>query len=1043
MRQCLILAGLLAFSAGTAHAETRVAFSQKLGVEVLADDPDWCSRTPMLRIVGQNADVFRKSDLATLVQHLGVLVLARQCPAAQDVRFAGSVKGDPKPIWHGTAAVADQWMLRPATGETATVSDLDSALNVAAAKPGAPDSSPPAPVPAGIQASPAPPSVSAPTSPLLGEWTDTTGCNADSMAATTISVFGVQGAAAHAYVQVAPSKFRAQAGLLRFRADGSFDAGSGQFALHPGKVIRANGDNPPQLTGTIDPGAGIMALQGVCWGNAPAQTLSQTGTTPVLARRIMHDLERRAEWTAEAAAQPRTAGRLVGTLPKGDARQPSCEELLAWAAAAPLDLRVRLLASDSNGILRQYDDANSARVFGTAAYYWFTTDSDGRQQQSIQPANVAMRACTSQADRRDPRFNALMQVANDWISRNVLAERRHTDELVDQLPVRVATTGGSASEMYHDLAPLTQADTLSTAFQDLTAWNAQALNDANRAQLVSEAVRLRGVLAGRAAADAKQAIADAPQTEAGLAEVNKAVARFTDDFPDDAGPIREAGAAKRREIAQALAASSVSQLQVTPKTLDGLSAARAQVAHLKAEAGRDLPNGGAAADAALAKFQGAAIPAILSTEANAVATAPATVEGAQALSAHRDRILGIVGPGGGDEAKSYRAAVDARLAAIGKATEPDLQKRLAALDESWASVAAARHIAHDAALPFGASPAAQELITLGDARADAILAALGTETLSSINTAKGDSIRQIAGVLGLGTAAVQPFAQDPDGKAQVARIAQAAQQRTSDLAAAYFPTYRANLDKAEMSRRMAWKLAQAWVVLQRVVVPRIPAFQRYADATRDAALRVEDGACSHAAADLGISAADAKLPMVLGNRVSTLGAFACDLADAGVRHGKFTALAGADPATADHMLKLYVPSGEGERVMQDAFSQAGFGAGMDGAPDPATTFDFAETGAKPPSAASDDDIQDILVIVLRQEDIGVDREALVGVQVGDESKMQTLSVAEWRLASGGGMGAGGMQAEIGPGTCAVFAANPAKLPPSVEARALLTCPRKS
>ncbi len=666
MRAGLFLAAVVTFAAGTANAETRVAFSQKLGVEVLADGPDWCSKTPALRIVGQNARVFGQPDFAALVRSLGSLVLARQCPAAQDVRFVGTVRGDPAIVWRGSAAIADQWVLHLA--ESKAEAALSPGSGSKPARPDAPETAPPA-VPAPLSAETQAPAAASPppVSPLVGEWSGLTGCSANDMAAITISVLSVDGAAAHAYVQIAPPKSRVQAGLLRFRADGSFDAGSGQFVLRPDTVIRANGDRPPQLSGTIDPGAGIMALQGACFGNAPAQPLSQSGTAPVLARRIMQDLDRRAAWAAEAAARPHTAGRLVGAVPRGDARQPSCEELLAWAMSYPLDLRVRLLDGNTNGILRQYDDVNSSRVFGTAAYYWFTTDSNGRTQQTIQPREVAARACASALERRDPRFNALMQVTGDGTSMNALAQRQRTDELAEQLPIQMATTGGVPSEMYRDLAALTQADTLTATFQSLTQWNAQMLNDANRAQIVSEAVRLRALLAGRAATDARTAIAGQPGTEAGLAGVDEVAARFAADFPDDAGPIREAGAAKRAEIAQGLATDAITQIQAAPKTLDGLSAVRAQIAHLKAKTGRDLPDEGAAADAALMQFQEAAIPVIVSNGTSKAAEVPATTEGAQALSADRDRILQMIGPDGGDQVRSYRAAIDARLGAIGKA----------------------------------------------------------------------------------------------------------------------------------------------------------------------------------------------------------------------------------------------------------------------------------------------------------------------------------------------------------------------------------------
>lgn len=1003
MRLSLLLAPALLCCATTARADTRIAYSQRLGLEVLADGPAWCTQTPGFRVVGQSRQTFLQPELPALIQRVGGLI-AGQCPAATGAAFAGSVQSSPDVVWRGKAGLADGWVLHVADAGLAAPPTPATATGAVAAT---------VPLPV--------------ASPFLGEWVGATGCNARAQVAVAISVSEVDGPAAQAVVQVAPQQGRAQQGMLRFQADGSFDAASGQFVLRPGSVIRANGEQPQQITGTIDGRAGTMTLQDNCYGNAAVTKLSRVSQDPALARRVAEDRTRRTEWAGQAADRPKAEGRLVGALPRGTPRQPSCPELLAWAASSPLDLRVRLQDTGGEAVLRQYDDQNSARVFGVPAYYWITLDENGRRQQAVNPREVASRACAP-ADQRDPRYSLLMQVAGDGTSMNALVNRRRTDDLVDALPARVATTGGTAAEMYADLAPLTRPESVAAAFQAMTRSNQQSLTPANQAQLMSEALRLRGLLAARALDEARSAIAAAPQTPEGLARVGQVVSAFKAEFGDDAAA--EAGDARRADIAGTLATAAAARLEASPRTLAGLAAARQTATAARAELGRDLPDGGAAIDAALQRYQDAAVPEVLSAETAALAAVPATPDGAKALAERRAKVLDTVGM---DAAGGYRAAVDARLAAAIRAREPELQTALAGLDASWASVGTARAMGRDAAQAFGDSPAAAALRDHGEARAAAIVEALGSKAVAAIHAAPGDSILQIVDMARGGDAAARPFEQDPAGKGQAEQVRKAVAQRAGDLAEGYLPAYRARLASASLTGAVTRKLAAAWVILDRVLKPRVPAFGRYAEPTREAALRVQGAACDQAATELGLSSSDAKLPMMLGNRISTLGAFACAMRDTGVRHGKLAAPSGG----GDYTFKMFVPAGSGSA---DSGKGGPAGAATRGgvSEDP---FVFTEPAVQP-GPARDDDIDDVRVLMLRMVEIGVDRKALVGVQVGDEAKMQALSVPEWRQVSAG-MIAGGQHPAVDAETCASFAADPARLSNQAAADALLGCARKS
>lgn len=1011
MRTSLAIAILL--GAHAAHAQTSLAHSQKLGIEIFADDPNWCARAPTLRVTAPNAQAFAQPEVTELLQRVGTVVVAKLCPAAQEVFYTGTVAASLTPVWHGSATAARQWALLTPAAPTVNLDDKPAApATVQTAS--APPSTPPVPT----QPAPSPPAPAA-VSPLLGEWSGQTGCSANDPVSTTVSVFSVQGADAHAYIEITPSRSQQQSGALRFHADGSFDAVSGQFTLRPGEVV--HGGSQGTAIGTIAGDA--MTLQTSCYGVPPA-TLTRQPATPTLTQRILADQQRRTEWLAAFLSHPRPLGRLVGALPPGEPRQPSCEELLAWAAGSPPDLRVRLLDSDGYGMLRHYDDANSARVFGTAAYWWFTIEPDGRHRQTLDPSALVRRSCTP-ADQRDPRFVALSRVVNDNASLNALGDRRQTDELVDRTPIRLATTGGPAAEMYRDLAPLSQPATVAQGFAAATRWNAQSLNDLNEAQLVAEATRLRTLLADRGVATARAAIAAAPDTRDGIVAVNRAADQFAADFPNDAAPVRDAAEARRDVIGHAVAGSLATA--PVPGTLDALTSRRTEMAGLQTLLGSSPA--GAELTAALAQSDAVALPAALATETNALQDIPPTVGGVQALAARRDQVLHLAGTAVPDQVKAYLTAADARLASIGQAQMPDLRSRLAALPADWGSVRAAWDMAADTARPFGTAPVARDLRNIGNERVEAILASLADQAVATINAQPAANLPQIAQLAMAGDAAAQPFQDNLLGRTQASRIRQAAQIRANDRATAYFPTFQAAIAKAPVTRPAAQRLALIAVAMRRGMA-QVPAFGRYADLARDAALRIQGDACNKAITSLGLSAADAKLPMMLGNRVGTLGTLACAFSNAGVVHGEFAPAA----PDGDRTLKLFVPAGRADQVMEGAFQPGSMDPPIDAGR--AELLDFA-----PAAHAEDGDILDVAVLVLRQVDVGVDRKALVAVEMGDQSQLRPLTVMRWRQLSS----ALSPGAPAGPDAdpCPAYAADPDHLPPAAEARALLACPRKA
>lgn len=149
-----IAIGLLA--AGTTSAQdqpVRVAVSQKLGIQVLAERAAWCAPRPTFQIAATRADAFQQPDLAATLQRLGAALAARTCPTMQSLQLVGQVADQPAILWRAAAAAADGWIVRLQSSAQTGI-DLDSLL--APPKPQTPQPASPNPVPAPPSGSPAP-----------------------------------------------------------------------------------------------------------------------------------------------------------------------------------------------------------------------------------------------------------------------------------------------------------------------------------------------------------------------------------------------------------------------------------------------------------------------------------------------------------------------------------------------------------------------------------------------------------------------------------------------------------------------------------------------------------------------------------------------------------------------------------------------------------------------------------------------------------------------------------------------------------------------
>ena len=1102
------LTGLGAPQAAAQPALTRIAFSQRLGVEIFADATPWCGPTPVLRVVADQASAFETPELAALLQRVGTSLIARDCPSAQGVTFVGAGKASPTTVlWHATAAAAAGWVVRPEIREAAKPqppagSDLDAVT--------------PRPV-----AAVAPPVVVAPAvvslpaaSPLIGDWAADYPNPRDATGRTfSLSIDRVEPGRLEAVVQItAPtntgSRFN---GAVRLLMRGVYDAASGQFQLTPGIELHANGIetwNRDVFDAVFDPSTQTVQVEGQYNGGRYVLRLTRTAATPKLATDARAALAERDRRTGPArAALPQ---RPVGNLAQGQFQMPTCAALLEWAASQPLELRIRMVPG-RNGMLRHYTDEATQRVFGAPAYAWVShyNDIPTLPPGGPRPWDVLNKACNNiQQVQRDPRWDMLRKVMGDDESLAELSFRRRTDAWVVRAPLLRAFAGGPAEEAFDDLAPLMTEDTARQAYAAAGNGNRSDLLPADLAAVAAASTRLRAEFAARGAAEATQAIASTTADPDGLAQGAARRDRFAQSFPGADTAALDAALSERRQAAapailqsalqrigalspaldqiasaQSIAAqanatlvapsaettaalnqsvlefrdrtrnaaldSALAEIAGAPVTAEGIPAARRIAAGWKEKLATELSATEMTAaadqiDAALASFGARARDRVLADAQAAIAATPPTADGARALAARRLAIAATIGTPPPVAFAGYDAAVTARLAEIAAAARPALDAALRALAVDWASVPLARRLASEAAAPFADTKAALDMRKAGEDRARAILAGLADAAVAelAVRDAK-PGMERVFAPMHRAAEAAQPFAADPAGRDQAARIAKAAADLSRSRAADDLPAYKAQLDRLPPTREAALQLARAAYALQYMVEPRFPGIATaWLDPTVKAAFRAQDGACDAAVREAGMSSSDAARPMVVGRDVETLGSLVCRLRASGIRAGRLDK-PGFFASAKDEVLTLYLPDGLQENAARNAIEQMA-GAllmtprGLQRRPssqDDVDPFDF--TRLMDAAAAPVPQTATVQKLWLRQVEARPALQALVGVQVGDDAKQVPLSIKEWEQWSAQAMALGA----VAPFDRALCGRDRGTLDMAVAAQAMLACKR--
>jgi len=112
MWKVVLLAFLTLFATCSSAESFSLAYSKKLGVEVLADggQSSWCKSTPQLTLVAEDKVFFEKSTASLLLGKIGKGVVEKKCPQAKLLIVEGKVKNKASVVWSGQAKKSASWL---------------------------------------------------------------------------------------------------------------------------------------------------------------------------------------------------------------------------------------------------------------------------------------------------------------------------------------------------------------------------------------------------------------------------------------------------------------------------------------------------------------------------------------------------------------------------------------------------------------------------------------------------------------------------------------------------------------------------------------------------------------------------------------------------------------------------------------------------------------------------------------------------------------------------------------------------------------------
>lgn len=459
-------------------AEQRVAFSRKLGVEILAKTDSggsWCGREVDLVVHTDKPGLFETKAFPTLIQKLGA-VLRRQCGTATAFNIVGKARGSRDILYRGRAEASADWLPQE---RQEPLPAKQVAVNQVAPQPSEPSESsteaaPPQP---GGNAQRQETSQTASIAPqsggqqkplaemslrevyetvedlgdfgpggaysLVGEWRGRSTCERwgrEEVREYTLSVYYQGGESYKAYIVTKDKEGR----------PGSIGHGRGNYLHSHNQLdfevqerLYAETSGRRSLLGRRQSDADVFIINDDCKESVLKKVSDHPATAEAVERSLRFS-EKAREW-AEARM---IRGGPIGHLPPAAFRMPTCQKVVAWARQYSLDQRLAVV-DDRDRVLLHFNDESSAQVFQRPAYYWTPEDFYNARQNFY-------RTCREHVTEKDR--DLVGDVLSDNPSIRAIGQRRTIDTGIASLGPQIIGTGLPAEDLYRRFNALVHRD---------------------------------------------------------------------------------------------------------------------------------------------------------------------------------------------------------------------------------------------------------------------------------------------------------------------------------------------------------------------------------------------------------------------------------------------------------------------------------------------------------------------------------------------------------------------------------------------------------
>jgi len=847
-RSIYVLGATLLVSAPATASEThRLAFSKKMGIEVLANKMSgkWCGETVALTIRAKDQTFFAKSSFKTLMAQLG-FVLSKDCPEAKSASVVGESFEAKKVLFTGTASAADKW---------SPIKKIQSArTNV-----------PPPPKTQTIKAQ---------VPSWLGEWKGKFGCNNDTDIDVTLSIYSIKNALVNGVVDVEQS-VKGDITNTRFLVSGSTDPATGTFKFDAGDWVArpGYGYDSASLYGTSFLNKNKMDVR-ISYKGCSKSTLTRVSNDPILVTRInTHD-----QWAKNFQNQLFNApipGHQIGSKIGGKFRKPSCKSLIDWTKSHPTGVRFRF-TEGGIGILRHFDDDTTIKHFSKSAYFW--------NQNQWQQVKKVGRDCrwTRNISKQDK--NLINFVVVDRNSERVINQRLALLKNASSDFVGRFTRGSEPAIQYSILHSLSSTSKQKSAFKGISL-------QSDATFFVEYIDGFKAAYLTNVLSDALQRMQNYTRTKIGLKESISLHALVEKSLGQDLSPterikLQTALDTHRKDVAKTLVPEEIARIAGHEAKLENMISVDTSISELKDLLGE---NAGAIIndlDTARDSFFSRARKTIIQEETDKIGVFPETLKGLTDLRAHKDHVLVVVGDTPPlPERQQYALATERKIAAIEATLTTQLIEKMKALSVSWGSLDHATEITGELMSKKLGNDNESRLKTELDNAHKRLLDGLTEEATNKLSEMAATSVTQTIQIFDAMKVEAEKFRKF-GALTHATQVEEFGMNHTNKLFASSIELAKSGISKLEPSRSMISRMDTSIAVIDKRL-EELPALKPYRLLLLASQKKMYAKICKSAYDKADLSTGDQDVPILVGTTKRSLGTFTCTLDAAGIEVTKY------------------------------------------------------------------------------------------------------------------------------------------------------------